>query len=785
MPQDWRYAIRTLGRSPLFTLVAVVILGLGIGANTALFGTLATVLRPLPYAQPERLVALATSSRRTGVTFATSWLDFQDWQRQATSFTALAAYNGGPGTLLGAREPMRVEWTSATRNFFRILGVRPALGRSFSSTAHAPEAVISDALWRREFGASPAVLGHAVRLEGVAATIVGVLPPGAALPANGDIWIPADLSPDTASRSGHNWPGVVGRLRPGVPLASAQTEMRAIAQRLSRQYPDSNANESIAVALLQDQLVGGSSSLLWLLWAAAGLVLLIVCANLANLYLVRATGRQRESALRLALGATRWRLARQWMIEGLVVALAGGAVGLWLASDAGAYLRSLIPVALPGSRPGGPAWMLAAFALGVAVLAALLFAAAPAWQALPHRVSEQLKEGSGAIGDGSRRQSRLRQALVVGELALAMLVLAGAGLMLQTLRHLESLPLGFSTQQRTLAQLDLSGDRQRQEWTGILQRLRANPAVQVVGAASNVPFTRYDSNWSFEIAGRATSVAQAPFAYYHVASPDYFAAMGIPLLQGRDFRPSDGEHAPLVAVIDAAAARLYWPHQNPLGQRLRFYSDPRWITVIGVVGNTQHGGLRAAPRQQIYVSYLQHDSFMSTLGVVVRGSGNTAAAIRAAAAEASPDTPVTISSMDSLVATATAAPRLRATLFGGFALLAWILAALGIFGVISQDVARRRRELGIRLALGASGGEVMRSVLARSLSLAGLGVAIGLSLALVLCRSLTAYLFQVSAVDAATLALGAGVLLMSALLAAAPPAVRASHIAPQECLRAD
>lgn len=784
MLQDFRLALRTLRRSPGFALIAVAILGLGIGANTALFSALqATVLRALPYAQADRLVDVSTSSLRTGVKFATSWLDFQDWRRQAHAFTELAAYASGPSNLVGGAEPVRVQGTAATRDLFSILQVQPERGRTFSATPRAPEAVISDRLWRRQFGGEATVLGKQIEVDSQPVTIVGVLAPGVGLPNDSDVWIPADLSPDTSARSAHNWPGVVGRLRPGVSVAAAQAEMSGIAQRLAEQYPDSNRGEGIAVTSLQERLVGPTGFLLWLLLGAAGVVLLIICANLASLYLVRASSRQREAALRLALGAGRWQLARQWIAEGLLLAVAGGVVGVWLAGMAAQFLTALLPAALPG-QAAGMDWTMTGFAFGLALATAALFAAAPVLQAMPTRILEQLKQGGARGGDG-RRQRRIRQGLVVGEVALAMVVLAGAGVLLRSLGRLEGLELGFQPQQRTVAQVALS-DQAQAQWTAILARLHQNPALRQVSAATNLPMLDDQQNGGFAIAGRPAK--PMPYAWYHVASPGYFQAMGIPLLRGRDFDERDTATAPGVAIIDRATAKLYFSGQDPMGKQLRFYGfddKPQWLTVVGVVGDTQHGAFRAAPRQQIYTCELQHTEALDGMGIVAVGSGDVGGAIRKAVRQVNPDLPVTLTSMPALVGTATSGARLRAELMSGFAGLAWLLSALGIYGVIAQEVLRRRRELGIRIALGAAPGRVVDLVLRQGLLLAGLGIGVGLLLAAAATRLLTNFLFETSAADPAILSLGAAALLATALAACYLPARRASRVSPVECLRAE
>ncbi|HVA64444.1 MAG TPA: ABC transporter permease [Terriglobales bacterium] len=785
MLKDFRLALRTLRRSPGFALIAVAILGLGIGANTALFSALqATVLRALPYAQADRLVDVSSSSLRTGVKFATSWLDFQDWSRQAHAFTELAAYASGPSNLVGGAEPVRVQGTAATRDLFSILQVQPERGRTFSATSRAPEAVISDRLWRRQFGATATVLGKQIEVDSQPVTIVGVLAPGEGLPNDSDVWIPADLQPDTSSRSAHNWPGVIGRLQPGVSVATAQAEMSAIAQRLAEQYPDSNRGEGIAVTWLQTRLVGPTGFLLWLLLGAAGLVLLIVCANLASLYLVRATSRQREAALRLALGAGRWQLARQWIAEGLLLAVAGGVVGVWLAGTAAQFLTALLPAALPGQAAAGLNWTVTGFAFVLALATAALFAAAPVLQAMPTRILEQLKQGGARGGDG-RRQLRMRQGLVVGEVALAMVVLAGAGVLLRSLGRLDGLDLGFQPQQRTIAQVSLS-DKAQAQWTAILARLQQNPALRQASAATNLPLLDDQQNGGFAIAGRP--VKPMPYAWYHVASPGYFQAMGIPLLRGRDFNERDTATAPGVAIIDRATAQLYFSGQDPMGKQLRFYGfddKPQWLTVVGVVGDTQHGPFRAAPRQQIYTCELQHTEALGGMGIVAVGSGDVGGAIRKAVRQVNPDLPVTLTSMSALVNAATAAPRLRAELMGGFAGLAWLLSALGIYGVIAQEVLRRRRELGIRIALGAAPGCVVNLVLRQGLLLAGLGIGVGLLLAAAATRLLTTFLFETSAADPGILSLGGAALLATALAACYLPARRASRVSPVECLRAE
>jgi len=807
MFQDLRFGVRMLLKQPGFTLIAILTLALGIGANTAIFSVVnAVLLRALPYPEPGRLVRFWESNPgRDWLEFGASAPNFADWRKQQSVYEQLAAYEFNTFNFTGSGEPERVAAVSVTANFFSVLGVAPAHGRNFlpeeEQSGRNRVAILSDGLWQRRFGADPNLIGHQIQLNGESYTVVGVMPPRFQLTQGTELWAPLTLDPAVqprrADRSIRNL-SVIGRLKPGVGLAQAQAAIDTIARQLEQQYPASNAGWGVRMSTFYDWLVPEQirRSML-VLFAAVGFVLLIACANVANLLLARASARQREMAIRAALGASRWRVIRQLLSESLLLSTLGGLVGLLLAF----WCTNLIKASTSLDIPRLDETRLDVKALGftflIALITGLIFGLAPAWQASRLALNETLKEG-GRSGGGSQRQ-RLRGALVIAEVALALVLLIGAGLMIRSFAHLQNVPLGFTPENVLTMRLTLPAAKYGQGaprvnfFDQLLQRLHGVPGVIDASAVTELPLAG-GGTWAEEVQleGRAPDGTPRS-AGVNAVLPRYFHTMGIPLLAGRDFTEQDrgafwlGE-TPLTWIVNETFARRYWPNENPLGKRFRIGDNRNpFGTVIGVAGDVRSLSLEQEARPAFYVSHGHYS--LPALTVVVRTSAPPealTAALRAQVYALDPDLPVyNLRPLEQVVANAAGQPRFHTLLLGLFSAAAALLAAIGIYGVMTYTVTQRTHEIGIRLALGAQARDVRALVAGQGLKLALTGVALGLAAAFALTRLMKSLLYAVSPTDPLTFGVIALLLLSVALLACWLPARRATKVDPMIALRHD
>jgi putative ABC transport system permease protein len=800
MVQDLRYGARMLLKNPGFTLIAVFTLSLGIGANTAIFSVVnAVVLRPLPFPEPERLIRLWESNPGRGwPEFSASAPNFEDWRKQQSVWKQLAAYEFATFNLTGGAEPERVAALGVTANLFTALGVAPALGRDFlpeeEQAGRNRVAILSDGLWRRRFGADPELVGRRIQLSGESYAVVGVMPPRFQLTPGTEVWTPLGLDPAVtpwrADRSNHNL-HVIGRLKPGVSLAQAQAAMDTLARQLEQQYPKSNAGWGVRMRTFYDWLAPEQirrSALV--LFAAVGFVLLIACANVANLLLARASSRRREMALRAALGASRLRVMRQLLTESLLLAGLGGLAGTLLALWGVKLIKAGAALNIPRLDETRLDLRALGFTLVVALLTGLVFGLAPAWQASKLNLNEALKEGGRGSG-GSRRG--LRGALVVGEVALALVLLLGAGLMIRSFANLQNAPLGFAPENVLTMQINLPGSKYGEKaqrvnfYDQLLEQMRTAPGVTDAAAVTQLPLFS-GASWAQEITLEGREVAPdgaKPSARTFAVTPRYFQTMGIPLLQGRDFNEQDGGDAQLNFIVSESFARRFWPNENPLGKRFRTGAFDLFGAVVGVVGNVRNAGLESEGGPAFYFAYGRIG--MPALTLVARTVAppeTMAAALRAQVHALDRDLPVyNVRALEQIVYNAAGQPRFQTALLGLFGAVALLLAAIGVYGVMAYAVTERTQEIGVRMALGAQAREVRALVVKQGMRLSLVGVAIGLALAFGLTRFLRGLLYQVSPTDSLTFALIPLLLVGATLLACYVPARRATKIDPLDALR--
>jgi predicted permease len=807
--QDLRYALRTLLKSPGFTLVAVLTLALGIGANTALFSVIdAALLRPFPYLEPDRLVRVYSTSRQ-GEEWSASPADFFDWQGMARSFAGLAAMNGSAMALSGEGPAEHLKGLSVTEDFFRVLGVAPALGRTFTAEEETAgrdhEVVLGDALWRSHFGANPEVVGRTIRLDGLPYLVVGVMPRGFAFPDEASLWTPLAFQPDLRAMRGGHYLGVVGRLRAGVTVPAASREMGAVAARIGADHPNVNIGWSAEVQSLRDAVVGDVRPALLVLLGAVGFVLLIACVNVANLLLSRGTGRAREHAVRAALGASAPRLARGVLSESLWLGAAGAGLGLGLAAWGTAAIVSLAPSGIPGLEGAHVDFMVLGFAAGLGLVTSMLFGILPAWKATHvWSLARGLREGGAALG--GRQGRRSRQSLVVAEVALAVVLVVGAGLLLKSFLRLRGVDPGFDP--RGVATFDVSlpdvytPAQSRQFFSALMGRLHVLPGVRSAGAIFGLPLTEFDYSISLhEVDGHDLSPQEQESGFspqLRVVTPDFFRTLGIRLLEGRVFTDADRQGSADVAIVSASAARRMFGGADPighhftLGTRLFGPSYPRvGGEVVGVVQDVKDLSLAQAGRPLVY---FVHDQFPAApMSVVMRTDRDPAALIKpaqAALAAVDPAIPMYhVSTMGEWVSGSMARRRFYASLIAVFAALALGLAGVGVYGVLAQAVGERSREIGLRVALGAAPWEVTALVVRQGLAPALVGIGGGVVLALgvtrVLSRVLTPMLFRVAPADLATYTVVTGFIVGVALLAAWVPARRAARVDPVVALRSE
>jgi putative ABC transport system permease protein len=803
--QDLRYACRSLRRQPGFALLAIATLALGNGANAAIFSVInAVLLRPLGYSNPERIVALVNQSLKTGRRSTTvSAPDYHDWHDATSSFAAMAYYVGGETSVSVAGAADYGAAFRVTPEFFQVFGVAPQIGRALMPADHAPgaplAAMIGHEFWMRRFGGRPDALGSTVSFNERTFTIVGVMPPGFRFPTRGDIWLPSWVQAETP-RSAHNY-RVVARLKKGVPIEKAQAEMSAVAARLEAAYPASNAAKGTAVVPLQDQLVGDTRPTLYLLLGAVGLVLLIACANVANLLLARATTRASELAVRSALGASRGRIVGQLVTETALLALFAGALGLVLARWGVAVVMAVAPPGLPRLADAGVDASVLAFALLVSIASSLLAGVLPALQVSRLGLNNSLRYGGrgGVIGGGG---SRVRGGLVVAEIALAVTLVAGASLLIRSFAALSRVNLGFGTERLLVVETsvparDVVGARRATAfYSQLLPRLAGLPGVTSVAAVRGLPTARqrfgHDSNGGYWLEGGLdprTVGVHLPQAVFTVVTPEYFRTLGIPLRRGRDFSSRDRFDAPFVTVVNEALAHQAFGDADPVGRRIGCGLDSLdFMTIVGVVADVRANDPSQPPSPEIYMPFEQHPRTATSLTLVARTEGEPLAladTFREIVRGADPGVPVRATTMTDAVSIAVATPRFRTTLVGAFAALALVLAMAGVYGVMAYAVSRRTSEIGVRMAMGAAAPDILKLVMRQGLRLAAAGIVVGCAMALALGQLLRGMLFAVTPADPVALVAVPIVLLLTAAAATAVPALRASRVDPIHALRSE
>ncbi len=803
--QDMKYAVRMLLKAPGFAVVAILTLALGIGANTAIFSVVyGVLLRPLDYGEPERLTYLF-DVQEVIKEAPFSAVEFLEFQSQNSTFENLAGARPLSFNLTGEGAAERVRGTVASSTFFDVIGVHPVMGRGFSPDEGKPGAprvaVLSHGMWQRRFGGDKNILGRVLTLNQERVTVIGVMPPSFGFMRGVELWMnPRHHVPEVfpnyrmddpnADRGIHYLP-VIGRLKKGVTLAQAQADLDAISKRITRQ---NNTAHGIKVASLYDVITGDIRPTLLVLLGAVGFVLLIACANTANLLLARAAGRQKEIAIRTALGATRARIVRQSLTESALLGLIGGTFGLALAQWGVRLLVAANPDDLPrvaDVQIDAPAL---AFTLGISLLTAILFGLAPAVHSARIGLNEAMKEGSRGSSTGAGHR-RVRGLLVISEVALSLVLLIGAGLLIKSFVRLLEVKPGFNPAGLTTMWVNFSAAKYQKEDSipefvrQVLPRLEAIPGVQGVALANDLPLEGQDTNGNPTIEGRATNSSEQgerDVVGMHDVNADFFRTMGIPLLRGRTFTLRDGRGAPHVAVINEAMAKRFWPNEDPIGKRFRLFTRrDEWSEVIGVVGNVRHNGLSSDTTLEAYAHVLQ--SPWPYAAIVLRsdqGAEQLAGAVRAEVAAVDPQIPVHgIRSMDRVVGDTLQQRRITLGMIGLFAALALTLAAVGIYGVMAYNVAQRTHEIGIRVALGAARGDVLRLVVGQGMKLALVGLAVGIPSAFALTRLMEKLLFGVKPTDPVTFALVAIGLTLVALAACWVPAMRAARVDPLVALR--
>jgi putative ABC transport system permease protein len=797
--QDLRYGLRTLLKNPGFTLVAVLTLSLGIGANTAIFSVVnAVLLRPLPFAEPERLVWLWDTQPQLP-TAPASLPDFLDWKAQNQSFEHLAAFQSG-SMFLDTGDGMRDTPVGlVTPETFALFRVSPILGRTFTDEETLPGrfrvAVLSHGMWQSRFGSDPNVLGRTMDVSGAPYTIIGVMPEGFSFPDRAEFWRPLPIDPNKLDRGPH-YLRVVGRLKPEVTLAQAQAEMSALASRIAEQYPEKIAGHGVKLELLRDVVVGDIGPALFVLLGAVVFVLLIACANVANLLLARVGVRQKEIAVRTALGASRLRIVRQLFTESMMLSVGGGAAGLLIAVWGVNWLVSLAPKTIPRVHEIAVDPRVICFTLLISVATSLLFGLAPALQASKPDLTDALKEG-GRSSAGLAR-NRLRSVLVISEVALSMVLLIGAGLMIRSFAKLNQVDPGFNPDRVFTMGVTLLRSKYPEEervasfYSQLLERAAATPGVVSAGAISDLPLLGSNTSDSFTIEGRPPVAKQEePSTEYHVVTPRYFESMGIPLLAGRDFAWTDTKQSPNVVVINQAFARRHFAGESPLGHRLRLQGQERDpLLIVGVVGDVRQLGLDKQPVPEAFVPFLQDplsETYQRSMTIVARTQsdpGAVAGSLRAALTSLDKSLPVyDLKPMTEYLRDSLARRRFNLILLTAFSGVALALAAVGIYGVISYGVTQRTHEIGIRMALGAEKGDVLWLVVRQGMLMALGGVAIGLLASFALTRLMETLLFGVSVTDPLTFSVIALLLTSVALLACFIPARRATKVDPMVALR--
>jgi putative ABC transport system permease protein len=803
--EDMRFGLRLLRKNPGFTLVAILTLALGIGANAAVFSVVyAVLLRPLPYKDPASLLVLHETTPKVG-DVSVSFPNFIDWRAASRTFRQMAAVQAVDFNLAGVTQPENISGDAVSPNFLSMMGVRPFLGRDFDASEEkpgtAPVLLLSYSLWQSHLGGDPNAVGKTITLDGRSFTIVGVLPPNYRSLDTTDVMLPigvwaTDNSGAIKERGERGDMVVIGRLAAGAGFGQARAEMEGIAARLAIEYPGSNDQFSVKLQPIRQAFVGDMKTAILVLFGAVLFVLLIACANVANLFLVRGASRTKEIALRIAFGASRGRIIRQMLTESLILACFGGVMGVGLALGGIRGMARLIPGDMLSGATVNLNGAVLLFVAGVVALAAFIFGLAPALHSTKPDVQSELKEGGRSSGGGVA-QNRLRGALAVAEISLALVLLIGAGLMMKSLYRLLEVDPGFRPERVLTMGMDLRAQQYSEDpavlnfWQQLIDRVSALPGVQSAAVGTVIPLTDSHSRSDVTIEGMALPTpGNFPHPDVHIVSPGYITALGIPLLRGRTFTDQDNEKAPLAGMINAMVARRFFPNEDPIGKRFMFghpsaANPPKWYTVVGVVSDTRLYGLANPARLEVYVPFRQNPR--NSMALVVKSGADPASltsAIRDAVQSIDKDQPVfAVSTMQELVSNSVATRRMTLVLLGLFSGLALVLGAIGIYGVISYSVAQRTHEIGIRMALGAPRADVFRLVVGEGLKLAGAGITIGIAAAFGLARLLSSLLYGISATDFETF-LGVAVLLaLVALVACYVPARRAMRVDPTVALR--
>lgn len=798
--RDVRFGLRMLVRNPGFTAIAIITMALGLGANTALFSVVnGVMLKSLPFKDPDRLMfVLETNAKFPAPGVSVSGLNYRDWKEQNHSFESIAARQSFAGNLTSSERPEKIVGEKVTWDYFPTLGIQPIAGRAFTQEEDKPGAptvlLLSNGLWQRRFGGDPAIVGKAISFNGQNATVVGIMPND--YRPNIEFWAPLGLVYEGADRNLHNLQ-VVGRLAAGVNQTQAQTEMTAIAARLAQQYPDVNTGWGAAVVRFQDLVILNIRPALRILLAAVGFLLLIACANVANLLLARAAAREKEIALRLALGASRWRLIRQVLTESILISLIGGAIGVLIALAGTRALVNLNPQGIPRASEIGVDGQVLGFALLVSIVSGILFGLIPAWQASNPNLNEKLKE-SGKSSSGHSRGNRIRSVLVVVQVALAFVLLVGAGLLIKSFSQLQQINVGFNRDHLLTMQVSLppaaypQGPNILNFYTEALRQFSAIPGVTSAGAISQVPLAGGGPQFTFSVEGRPLPTpADAPIASYRTLTPGYFQTMGIPILKGRAITEADDANALQVVVINQNLADKMWPGEDPIGKRLTVgvplpKEQPEYATVVGVVGNVKHTSLNGETGMQMYQPVAQTPFLTMGLGRTMTfllrtgpESSSLTEPARKVVASLNSTLPVSnVKTMETIIYDSVAPFRFNTFLLGLFAATALVVTMVGVYGVMNYAVTQRTQEIGIRMALGAQARQVRGLILKQGLLLAAIGLAVGLIGCWAVTRLMSSLLFGVDATDPATLsAVGAG-LIFIALAACYVPARKATKIDP-------
>ena len=808
--QDLRFAVRQLRKSPGFALTTIVTLALGIGATTAMFSLINTVLlRPLPFPAPDRLMIASPIDRtavKSGVPTSISYPDFFDWRSRQHSFDAIASYHRESHTLTGQGSPQELESDTVSADFFRVLGVNPMLGRGFvpdDEKRFTHVAVLSYPFWRSTFGGDRSIVGRSIRLDDNLYTVIGVMPPGFTYPLTNPLpsfWTSLaddnndDKEPLTAQR-GAQMTQVIGRLKPGVSIAQAKADLSLIAENLSQQYPETDKRFNGAIVMPEmENLVGDTRSALRVLFAAVSFLLLIACTNVAGLMLTRASRRRSEVAVRAALGATRFEIIRQVLVESVVLSACGGMLGVALSSLLLKSILDFVPKDLPRLNQVTIDGRVLLFAAAVSIVTGVLFGVLPAWRMSRLDPSLALREGTRTMTTG-RGQHRMHGALVIAETAIGLVLLVGAGLLIRSFVRVLNVDPGFDPHHVLTATIGLPDNqypslKRAQFQEELLSKLAALPGVESVSSGFPIPLSQHNIGVGFTVEGHPVAKGDEPDAPVTIVTPGFFHTMKIPLLAGRDFQSSDDSKAPAVVMIDESFARKYFPGENPIGKHMTpdlgdGITNAPTREVIGVVGDVKRKGLTADTVAQFYLP--QKQAIIVSPAIVIRTAGdplNMIGPLRTVVSQMDRNVPLyRISTIDDYIATSASQPRFQTVLITFFAIMALLLAAVGLYAVLSYMVAQRTLEIGLRLALGAQRESVMRLILGRGMMLAAIGLAIGVAASLVLTRFMSEMLYGVKPLDPLTFLTVSAVLMLVSVLASTAPAYRAARLDPMRTLR--